>query len=389
MEQKTKFTIIGLVIFTVVCLFLFIQTFGAKQDLMRERDELKTENSSLNTKVEKLSNALRSYENKIGSLNTQLDTVTQQKADIEQKFELVNKAREDLIQKISDLQASREKSPVRQEQEFAPQTNEAYWADVLRIKGELEMQLDSVRNELKSMQITNEQLQREKGGLELDLSGLKREKEDLQRQLDYNKKLMDSIAQELVREKNDKTQIQDTYKTIKNENAVLSRQLQSLNSRKINLDKNVQELQESKSALERRLSEMETMLTDRSSQIGELKQQIDAIKSGKAESVQADKKNSSVELPAIVVRPQANVINDRENPPGIGITGKVLAVNKENNFVVIDLGQDAGLKAGDAFKVYRGDRPVASIEAIQVRRSISACDIKKEASPIKIGDVVR
>ena len=52
-------------------------------------------------------------------------------------------------------------------------------------------------------------------------------------------------------------------------------------------------------------------------------------------------------------------------------------------------GEEAGIKNGDALRVYRSDRPIANIEAIQVRRNISACDIKKQGAVIKIGDTVR
>ena len=58
---------------------------------------------------------------------------------------------------------------------------------------------------LRSLQIANESLQREKSVLEMDVNSLRNEKKDLLRQLDYNQKLLDSMAQEVVREKNDKT----------------------------------------------------------------------------------------------------------------------------------------------------------------------------------------
>jgi septal ring factor EnvC (AmiA/AmiB activator) len=203
--------------------------------------------------------------------------------------------------------------------------------------------------------------------------------------LDYNKKLLDSIAQELVREKNDKTQIQNSYKTIHNENAILSRQLSSLNTRKVNLERNIQELNEDKNLLKRRISEMESMLTDKLTQINGLKGRIENVKSGAAP---VEEKQESIELPAIVVKPQAGA-SGTEEPQGATLMGKVMAVNKDNNFVIIDLGDEAGLKVGDSLRVYRADKPIANIEAIQVRRNISACDIKKQGTPIRIGDIVR
>ena len=392
MEQKAKFIIIGLAIFTLVCLVLFIQAFSSKQDLVRERDDFKTENVTLNAKMDKLASSLRGYESKITSLNKDLEDVTGQKEELQKKYEEANSAKDELSKKLKEQSAEMESSVSSHQESFAtPPTSDAYWADVLKAKGELELQLKTLRDNLKSAQIANEQAQREKNLVELDLNNLKRENADLKRQFDYNQKLMDSLAQELVREKNDKTQIQDTYKTTKNENAMLGRELQSLNIRKVNLEKRVQELQEGKNELERRLSEMEVMLTEGVTQIGGLKQRIDSIKDAKASANKQEKKDS-VELPAIVVRPQNPDDASSAKPQGTDASvagGKVLGVNRDNNFVIIDLGQDAGLKTGDTLKVYRGDRAIAGIEAIQIRRNISACDIKREAEPIKIGDIVK
>ncbi|PIP19655.1 MAG: hypothetical protein COT38_04600 [Candidatus Omnitrophica bacterium CG08_land_8_20_14_0_20_41_16] len=386
MEQKAKFIIVGLIGVAVICLFLFIQALGSKQQLTRERDDLKAENTSLTAKTDKLTNSLREYELKIGSLNSELDRVSSEKADLDKKFELANKAREELIEKLKEKRQEQASQPVLNEskQEFTPQTNDAYWASVLKAKTDLEFQLGNVRSELKNIQLNNEQLQREKSTLELDLNNLRHEKDDLERQLDYNKKLMDSIAQELVREKNDKTQIQGSYKLIRNENSVLSRQLASLNSRKVNLERKIQELQENKDTLSRRVSEMETMLTERLTQIDVMKGRIEGVKPG----LLNEEKNESVELPAIVVKPQGMIPGSQEES-GAPLMGKVIAVNKENNFVIIDLGEEAGVKVGDAFRVYHLDKSIANIEAIQVRRNITACDIRKQGSQIKIGDIVR
>jgi len=306
---------------------------------------------------------------------------------LDKKYEQANKAREELVEKLKTQMHQPRVASQETQQSFTPQTNDAYWAGILKAKTDLEFQLNNVRVDLKKLQIDNEQLQREKSAFELELNNLSRERDDLSRQLDYNKKLLDSVAQELVREKNDKTQIQDSYKLIRNENSVLSRQISSLNTRKTDLERKLQEIQEEKSGLERRASEMESMLTERLSQINNLKERIENAKSGVKDAVKAEKKDA-VELPAIVVKPKTPAPQNQDDT-GSSLIGRIMAVNKDNNFVIIDLGEEAGTKVGDSFRVYRNDKPIANIEAIQVRRNISACDIKKQGSAIKIGDTVR
>ncbi|MDD2680157.1 MAG: hypothetical protein PHO03_05125 [Candidatus Omnitrophica bacterium] len=385
MEQRVKLIIAGLVIFTLVCLVLFMQTFSVRQGLIRERDDLKVENKVLNTKVDKLNSAIRSYETKITSLNQDLEGISAQREDLEKKYAALAKEKEELEEKLKE-QASRQVAITPQEV-TAPQTPDEYWAEILKTKEELELQLNSLRSDFKSLKINNEQLQREKESFGLDLNNLKRENEDLKRQIDYSQKLMNSIAQELVREKNDKVQIQNNYKTVKGENSLLTRQVQSLNSRKINLDKKIQELEESKETLGRRISEMEKMLTGGVAQLSDLQQQLPEIKSDAKTEVA--KGRDSVELPAIVVRPFPEGAVNKAGSAGASAPSKIVAVNRDNGFVIIDAGQEAGLSVGDALKVYRGDKPIASIEVIQVRRNISACDLKREAEAVRIGDAVR
>ena len=57
--------------------------------------------------------------------------------------------------------------------------------------------------------------------------------------------------------------------------------------------------------------------------------------------------------------------------------------------MIVDLGQDAGIKMGDIFNVYRQGVPIATIEVVQVRQSLCAGDIKEEITAIEAGDTVR
>jgi len=381
MEQKPKFIIIGLIGALAIFLVLFMATFSQKQRLMKEKEELQKENATLSAKIEELNSSLSEAKRKVVSLQTSLDDLSREKAEVDRRLDLANKAKDELVAKLKELQAKQ----VGPQVQTVPQTD-AYWGGVLKAKTDLELQLGNMSSQLKSLQINNEQLQREKSSLEIELSGLKREKEDLKREIDYNKKILDSISQELVRERNDKIQIQDSFKIIRSENTVLTRQLESLNNKKINLEKRLVDLGDEKDTVERRFNEMQTMLTDKISQINGLREELDAIRQSAATGEAPVSEKRAVELPPIVVRPQSEKAQKLISAP---YQGKVLAINKESNFVIVDLGEDAGVRSGDTFQVYKDDKAVATVEAIQVRKSISACDIKRQTAPIGIGDSVR
>jgi len=385
MEQKTRFIIIGLIGFSIVCLFLFIQATSSQQMLTRERNDLKTENTVLINKINQLEDDLKGNQGRIDSLKAERDKALVDINDLQKKFELASKAREGLVEKLKSQSQRQDVASVQQGP--IPQDTDAYWGEILKAKTDLEMQLSGIRGQLRDLQISNESLQREKNVLEIDINSLRNEKKDLLRQLDYNQKLLDSISQEVVRERNDKVRIQDSFKAIKNENAVLGRQLKSLSSRRVALDRKIQDLQEGKSTIEKRLSEMEMMFADRVSQITSLKDELDIIRSGKPLTALEGKPKESVELPAIVVHSSKPA--EKENAGTIAFPGKLLAVNTDNNFVVIDLGASSDLKPGDTFDVYRAGKSIGSIEVIQVRDNISACDIKRMTTPFKIGDNIK
>jgi chromosome segregation ATPase len=390
MEHKTKFIIIGLAGFSLVCLFLFIQATSSQQMLIRERNDLKSENTALTGKINQLEGDLKENQRKLASLKSDGDKAAQELIDLQKKFEQASRARDELVNKLE------QQSKIKHQEVFVPKqveavpvnTSDAYWAGVLKAKTDLEMQLSSIRGELRKLKIDNEALQRDKGALEIDINSLSNEKKDLLRQLDYNQRLLDSMAQDVVRERNDKTKIQDNLKIIKNENLIFGRQLKSLNNRKAALERKIQELQEGKSTVEKRLNEMETMLADRVSQIDSLKDDLDLIRSGKTLPVSENKPKESVELPAIVVR-SLPASEGKEKTESSDSSGRILAVNPDSNFVVIDLGVSSGVKAGDAFDVYREGKSIGSIEVIQARGNISACDIKKKSTALRIGDSIK
>jgi hypothetical protein len=398
MEQKMKFVLVGLAGFIVVLLFLFFQTYTQKTALEQEHSDLKKENTSLSGTISKLESNIKDYEKKVSSLNKDLESIRTDKKDIEKKYEAAQKAKEELIDQLKSRKAQIEEVSTKQQKEppaGMASSNDAYWAGVLRQKAELETQLTDVTAQLKTVKIANEGLQREKTSMDLELNDLKRQKDELKRQFEYNKNLMDSIAKDLVRERNDKMQIEETFKAVKTENKALIRQVGSLNNRKIALEEKMQALQQDKASVQGKLKDVETLLMDKVGQIDQFKAQIADVQRASADVqvrpdtfASASQENTDVSLPPIVVRPQDEL---PAATPGVMTLsgGKVIAVNKDNNFIVIDMGESGGVKLGDTFQVYRDGQSIATIEAIQVRRDIAACDIKRQTALPKIGDMIQ
>ncbi len=387
MGQKVKIAIIGLVVILFISFILILQITASKQSLERQIQQLTNENKNLSRQAEDALRQKRTFQEQINSLDAGFKKVSQEKDELQARFELVDKARQELIQQLSASKTQATAQPQSQPtaatltpSQAPPQTDEGYWGELLKTKAGLEFQLGDVRNELKNLQIANEQLQREKGGLQIDLTAFKRDNEDLKRQLEYSQKTMNSLSGELVREKNDKLQIDRNLRLIKSENIALRRQLESLSSRKVGLEKRVSELLEKNIKLDNRFAEVEMILRDRLLQIEDIKKQT-----GQEAS---EEKKESVELAPITVRPQDTSFQESESDSSSDI-GRVAAVNRDNNFVIVDLGRNPAVKIGDTLRVYRRDKQIASVEVIQTRNSIIACDIKQESVSIKVGDSVK
>lgn len=56
------------------------------------------------------------------------------------------------------------------------------------------------------------------------------------------------------------------------------------------------------------------------------------------------------------------------------LDGKVLVVNKEYNFIVISLGTAHGVKAGDIFALYRGNKHLGDVKIAKTHDTMSAAD---------------
>ncbi len=391
MEQKAKVIILALAGILLIVFIALGANLNTVKNLERERNDLRAKAESMVQQLNDLMQVRQGLEAKVAALNQQADSFAQQKADLEKRVQLAEQAKNELVEQIKALK--NKPAPAQQPQYAAPATDDAYWASILKAKTDLEFQIESVRTELKNVQVANEALQRDKSNLDLEVNNLNREKQDLQRQLAYNQKLMDSIAQELVRDKNDRLIMEQNVKPIKSENLMLRRQLDNLTARKMSLEHKIGDLEQKNRGLEDKLLSMDALLKNKMGDIDNLTKQLSEgltnTMSGAAPVTRPapSVEKASVELPPIVVRPS----NERTAAPDVvtQMTGKVLAINRENNFVIVDLGESQGVGVGDQFQVFRDGKSLAKVQVIQVRKTIAACDIKKETSPIKVGDSIR
>jgi chromosome segregation ATPase len=263
--------------------------------------------------------------------------------------------------------------------------DDSYWAQVLKEKAALELELDKLKGNLTNNSVEVVELKKKNTDLQLELSQLANDKETIQREIKYANDLADNLALELARAKNDKKFLNDRLTKINDENTNLREQIKRLTSTKIALEKTIIRIQDEKKDVEKKLSETENVIQSRIDEIWQIKESLT-----KSTEQMKPVASQEIELPPIVVSSaQTKEEQPKKSAKPAGYNGNIVSVNEENNFVIVDLGEDSGVKLGETLNVYRGSEYIAGLEVIQTRKDISAADIKDQVAKIKVGDIVR
>jgi|GEM_PF-1060835 len=366
MNQNKKLIILGVIaVLVILTIIINLSAYSGKKALEQENLALQKEKLSLSKKAEESSKLAGRLQQQIDSFNKDMEGVSQERDALAAQIKGLEEERSKLARKVGQLEEEKRNAPPPVEVPTVPVTEDAYWAAVLKEKTDLSLQLASLRNEFKLLLKKHEQLQKDS------------------RKLTASQEILDGLAADLVKEKNDRLKIQKELNEVKKENGTLKKQLHTIVNRKMRLDEKMSNLEKAQASLQERVTELEGMLSDKLSYIEDLKKQIET---GSSAKVPQEPKKESVELPAIVVKPQGMAQSTEKIAPK---EAKILTVNRENNFVIIDAGAGAGLKIGDTLRVWRSGNAIAEVTVIQVRSNITACDIKQEVMPIAVGDIVK
>jgi len=128
------------------------------------------------------------------------------------------------------------------------------------------------------------------------------------------------------------------------------------------------------------LQELKDKLSETQEQIANLEKQIaqSYIEKGLEAEARRPEQSEEIELGEIVVY------------SGEIFEGKILTVNKEHSFVVIDLGLKDGIRLGQNFSVYNGEIFSGDIQVVDVKNELSVANLlgDRKGYSIQIGDKV-
>lgn len=164
--------------------------------------------------------------------------------------------------------------------------------------------------------------------------------------------------------------------------------------------KQIKQLSAEKKRLKRKLSSVESTVTELEDRLAVLKQTTGALERHHKKVMRISgartssiSKTGTIPEPAAIssVPPPESSIESSPAPPaevasleGPFLVGEVLVVNREFNFVVVNLGIQDGLKEGDLLSVYDGDKLLGKVCVETVRKNISAASGSKDLDAYRI-----
>jgi len=200
---------------------------------------------------------------------------------------------------------------------------------------------------------------------------------------------------------------EDSKKTIKALEAKLSDNLAQLDSltkellqEKANKEEALTQMQQLKADFEQQKAlraDLEVKLVTAQDDMKKMQAQLNDLSAKKTELEtkvkEFEEKSKGVELGTIVVNPEgANTKEQLEEKKAAAkpvkekpakkqpkqaapVEGKVLVVNKDYNFVVINLGSKDGIKIGDVFTLYHGNSILTDVKVEKVHDAMAAAGI--------------
>jgi predicted RNase H-like nuclease (RuvC/YqgF family) len=217
---------------------------------------------------------------------------------------------------------------------------------------------------------------------ERELLMAKAENEDLQQRLTDTRSAKERLEGELTRTKDELVQnLQQLEEERKTKETLaksvderqreidrLAKELEQFRAERLSLTQQVAQLQQERDGLQGKVGDLEEAKAELDTKVTELSQ------------------HPSVELDRVMVSGSGSPLISS----GAGLQGQVLVVNRDYDFIVMNLGRNHGLNIGQEFQVIRGSDVLARVKVEKVYDELSAAailpDSNKEA--IREGDAV-
>ena len=206
--------------------------------------------------------------------------------------------------------------------------------------------------------------------MQAPLDGIAVNAENRYEELQNTKKDLDSTRVDLAKTKTDLESTKTTLKETEAKVTELTDTIASKDAEIAQANGRVTQLQQDKANLQTQIDDLNTQLVKSEEEMRDLQDQVATL----------DKiiKDLDKNTPGAVV-----------NVPQ-GLAGKIMVVNPDWNFVILDIGTDQKLATGADMMVHRGDRLIGKVHVSSVQKNMAIAEIMREwqQSPVSEGDNV-
>jgi chromosome segregation ATPase len=329
------------------------ESLGKVKGLNKEIADIKAAKAKLQKKLSKFEKInIEELSGRVGKLSKRIEVLTTKKDDFKAQVERIKKERNDLRNKLAKKPKEKivykhvkktpgEKGEILEEGLKGALSKEApgvpagvdedvYWGKVLKRKIGLELEVESVKQDLTKSSLEIVELKKKNSDLQLELSEITNKRESIERQIKYSNDLSDSLSLELARAKNDNKFLNDRIAKLSGQNLNFHQQIKQLTSTKIALEKSIVRLQEEKKDVEKKLLQTENIIQRRIDDIWDIKDNLE--KEFKPVETSA---TGEIELPPIVVSAVANeppaansgIAQAPAGSQAVGYNGNIVSVN--------------------------------------------------------------
>ncbi|OQX83408.1 MAG: hypothetical protein B6D53_02495 [Candidatus Omnitrophica bacterium 4484_49] len=329
-------------------------------------------NRDLEFKLDQLKAELDDFQKKLCHTQEYMVRLEEEKKIAEEKLQELAEENERLREKVTRLVKDNQELQKRlQKYSGTPQpvSQDEFWSHVLREKANLELRLGSLERLLRKKDEQIQRFQEEKRTLQSSLENLSASKKQLQEKIADIKKIVGNLSASLEQEKEEKLHYVEEMQRLETENQEFAHRLAQMKQEKDELEKRISQLKQQlalayreKEEYNKRLAGINQILEDKMLEVTKLKQDLEIALENVKKLSYGLSSSQAVELPKIEVKSQKT-------------EGKVLRVDLENGFVVIDLGRRDGVREGSRCDVYRGGELIAKLEIIKTEEVTSAARI--------------
>lgn len=148
--------------------------------------------------------------------------------------------------------------------------------------------------------------------------------------------------------------------------------LEEQRGQKLDLEKQLNQAQDEAKKTKEQLDQLVSQKVDLESKIKELETKFQGVELGKivvnpeTGAVEAETQEAAEGL----LKPEDG--KSKKNIQAQTAQGKVLVINKDYNFVVINLGSKDGVEIGEVFSIYRNNKYIGEVKVEKVHDSMSA-----------------